>query len=162
MKPLVVFACLVACPLPLAAQYGWTWQHPHPQGSDLFSVAATAPGTAVAVGAFGQVLRTTDGGERVVGIATPPAPVASLVLDQNYPNPFRARTTIGFRVSAGGFTSLRIYDALGREVAAPVNGFVPAGRHVVHWDAGGLAGGIYLGRLESGTEHGTIRLILLK
>ena len=41
---------------------GWEWQNPHPQGSDLFSVAVIDANTATAVGAFGTILRTTNGG----------------------------------------------------------------------------------------------------
>jgi len=45
------------------AQSGWFWQNPFPQGNDLFAAAALDPNTVVAVGGFGTILRTTDGGD---------------------------------------------------------------------------------------------------
>src|SRR5260370_26256260 len=41
---------------------GWFWQNPLPQGNFLNGVAVTDPNTAVAVGAMGTIIRTTDGG----------------------------------------------------------------------------------------------------
>src|SRR5260370_41052037 len=41
---------------------GWFWQNPLPQGNFLNGVAVTDPNTAVAVGAVGTSIRTTDGG----------------------------------------------------------------------------------------------------
>jgi beta-glucosidase-like glycosyl hydrolase len=38
-------------------------------------------------------------------------------LEQNYPNPFNPSTVIGFTVQHSGMTTLKIYDALGRETA---------------------------------------------
>src|SRR5260370_38113224 len=41
---------------------GWFWQNPLPQGNFLNAVAVLDPNTAVAVGALGMIVRTTDGG----------------------------------------------------------------------------------------------------
>jgi hypothetical protein len=43
-------------------------------------------------------------------------PVGSSLLGQNYPNPFSHTTLIGFTVPQDGHTTLRAYDAMGREV----------------------------------------------
>ena len=45
------------------AQSGWFWQNPFPQGNDLFAAVALDPSTVVAVGGFGTILRTDDGGD---------------------------------------------------------------------------------------------------
>ncbi len=42
-------------------------------------------------------------------------------LEQNYPNPFNPTTTIKYQIAASGIVSLKVYDILGREVAALVN-----------------------------------------
>lgn len=47
---------------PLSAQSPWQWQYPSPQGNTLNDVDVTAPATAIAVGMFGAVVKTTDGG----------------------------------------------------------------------------------------------------
>ncbi len=87
---------------------------------------------------------------------------ARVTLEPNYPNPFNPATTITFGLPSAGSARLTVYDALGRRVAVPVDGLLPAGRHVVTFDAGGLAGGLYLYRLETSTGTLTRTMTLLK
>jgi len=47
---------------PSAAQSGWFWQSPVPQGNDLNSVSALDANTVIAVGDVGTVIKTMDGG----------------------------------------------------------------------------------------------------
>jgi len=44
------------------AQSGWFWQNPLPTGSNLWSVYFVNELTGWAVGGYGTILRTTDGG----------------------------------------------------------------------------------------------------
>ena len=44
------------------AQSGWFWQNRLPQGNFLTAAAALDSSTVVAVGAYGTILRTDDGG----------------------------------------------------------------------------------------------------
>src|SRR3981081_2461988 len=44
------------------AESGWFWQNPLPQGNNLRAVAILDKSTIVAVGGFGTILRTSDGG----------------------------------------------------------------------------------------------------
>jgi hypothetical protein len=77
-------------------------------------------------------------------------PLACTLL-QNYPNPFNPSTKIGFRVWGLGSAGVRlaVYDVLGREVAVLVNeNKEPGGDYTVTWNAGGMASGVYLYRLE--------------
>ena len=78
-----------------------------------------------------------------------------LVLDAPYPNPFRDILTLGYAVPDAGTIRLAVYDVLGREVARLFDGAQVAGHHTAAFDARGLAGGLYLIRLEggSGLEH---------
>jgi len=46
-----------------AAQSGRYWQNPFPTGNTLRAVAALDDQTVIAVGDYGTILRTTDGGE---------------------------------------------------------------------------------------------------
>ncbi len=83
-------------------------------------------------------------------------------LAQNYPNPFNPTTTIGFSIKNSEFSTLKVYDLLGREVAVLVNERMTAGVHEVTFDAAGLAGGVYFYRLQAGDFLQTNRLLLLK
>ena len=44
------------------SQSGWFWQNPLPQGNNLFAVFFTDANTGTAVGDYGTILRTTNGG----------------------------------------------------------------------------------------------------
>jgi hypothetical protein len=81
-------------------------------------------------------------------------------LDQNYPNPFNPATTISFRIPTQSFVSLRVFDALGREVSVLLKKNLPAGTYVQRWDAEGLPSGFYFYRLQAGTWTETKKLIL--
>ena len=83
-------------------------------------------------------------------------------LEQNYPNPFNPTTAIGYQLSANGFTSLKVYDAIGREVATLVNEAKDAGYYSAQFDGTKLSSGIYFYKLISGNYVGVKKLVLLK
>ena len=91
----------------------------------------------------------------------------TLQLLPNYPNPFRARTTLEFTLPERGDVRLVVYDVLGRRVRTLVDQSYDAGRHVVRWDGRNdtgqaVASGIYLGRLEVGDQRHVQRLVLVR
>jgi hypothetical protein len=85
---------------------------------------------------------------------------------QNYPNPFNPTTIIEYSVAAadgGSFAvSLRVYDALGREVAVLVDEEQAPGRYSVTFNAGGLSSGVYYYRLMAGARSAQKSLMLLR
>ncbi len=83
-------------------------------------------------------------------------------LYQNYPNPFNPTTTIEFSLPRSGYTTLKVFNTLGEEVATLVAENVSAGRYKVEWNADGLASGIYLYRLQAREFVETKKLVLLK
>jgi hypothetical protein len=83
-------------------------------------------------------------------------------LSQNYPNPFNPSTTINYQLPAAGHVSLKVYDMLGREVAALVNTTVTAGEHAVTFDGSKFASGFYLYRLSSGNNVVTKKMLMIK
>jgi len=91
---------------------------------------------------------------------------AAYFLGQNYPNPFNPFTTIEFSLPRPGRAALKIYDALGQEVASLVNETLPAGRYRAEWDAGDFPAGVYFYRLkvlEGETDYvETKRLVLVR
>lgn len=88
----------------------------------------------------------------------------NFVLEQNYPNPFNPTTNIAFTLPTNENVSLKVYNALGREVATLVNGVRQAGSHEVTFDASGLSSGIYYYRLEAKNSGVSIakKLTLIK
>ena len=84
-------------------------------------------------------------------------------LDQNFPNPFNPVTHLGFGISKLGFVSLKVYDALGKEVAALVNEQKSPGSYEVEFDGSDLPSGIYFYSLQiEGKIVQTKSMVLLK
>jgi M6 family metalloprotease-like protein len=88
--------------------------------------------------------------------------VETFHLSQNYPNPFNPSTTIRYSVPISEFVSLKIYDALGNEVATLVNEEKPAGNYEVDFNAAGFSSGIYFYKLQAGSFVATKKMILMK
>jgi len=83
-------------------------------------------------------------------------------LDQNYPNPFNPNTTIEFSLPKAELTTLTIYNTLGQHVTTLVSDKLNAGSYKYHWDAGGLASGVYYYRLVADDYVSTKKLIVIK
>lgn len=83
-------------------------------------------------------------------------------LSQNYPNPFNPSTQIKFSLNRSGYTTLKIFDILGHEVATLVSEVKDAGVHTASFNASHLPSGIYLSVLSSGGMKQTNRMVLMK
>ncbi len=88
-------------------------------------------------------------------------------LDQNYPNPFNPSTTIKFSLATDSKVSLKIFDVLGQEVSALINGQLPAGTHSVNFNAAKINSGVYFYKIEADGIDGqkfssTKKMILTK
>lgn len=95
-----------------------------------------------------------------------PQPIA-FALNENFPNPFNAQTTIDFSLPRAGAARLTVFNAAGQPIRRLAEGRLGAGAHRVVWDGrddgGRLVGsGVYLYRLEAGEKRQTRRLVLLK
>ena len=86
----------------------------------------------------------------------------AFTLLQNYPNPFNPSTTIRFRLERPGRTTLKIYNMLGQEVATLVEQNLAEGSYTITFEARNLPSGVYLYKLESGTQSEARKMILLK
>ncbi len=83
-------------------------------------------------------------------------------LEQNYPNPFNPSTTIAFTVPEVSFVTIKIYDALGNEVASLFKGNKEAGTYEMNFDASGIPSGIYYCTMYTGGYTKTNKMLLLK
>ncbi|MBN2188884.1 MAG: hypothetical protein JW699_05480 [Chitinispirillaceae bacterium] len=64
----------------------------------------------------------------------------------NY-NPSTANAVISYTLQDARRVSMNIFDQRGRQIAAIVNGVVPAGRHEAAWDARRVPAGVYICRM---------------
>lgn len=83
-------------------------------------------------------------------------------LEQNYPNPFNPTTTISFTLPANQFVTLKVFNSLGEEISTLVKGNLDQGVHSISFNANGLNSGLYLYRLESGSQVEVRKMMLLK
>jgi len=83
-------------------------------------------------------------------------------LKQNYPNPFNPRTNISFSLPRNGYTTLKVYDLSGREVATLVDGYRYKGDFYEIFDGSNLASGVYVYKLQSGEYSSFKKMLLIK
>jgi len=96
------------------------------------------------------------------GIKDVSSQLYSYKLFPNYPNPFNPVTTIRFTIPEQTFTTLKIYDVLGTEIAILVNQEQPAGEYEVEFNGTGLTSEVYFYRLQAGDFVETKKMILMK
>ena len=77
---------------------------------------------------------------------------AAISAVENYPNPFENSTTIKIQTT-GGLTQIKVYDAIGNEVATLVNKVLPSGTHEILFEAHNLAPGNYYYNVISGSNR---------
>jgi hypothetical protein len=83
-------------------------------------------------------------------------------LSQNYPNPFNPVTRINYSIPKQGLVTIKIYDALGREVQTIVNEMKTPGKYIVDVDGTNLSSGVYFYKLASNDFVSIKKMILLK
>jgi hypothetical protein len=86
---------------------------------------------------------------------------STYALDDNYPNPFNPSTTISYSLPKSANVSLKIFNALGQEVAVLVNEQKPPGYYQVRWNAN-VPSGFYLYRLRAGEFVETKKMVLVR
>jgi len=109
---------------------------------------------------LGETVNLPGSGKTQPAVAIDQSP--GFMLDPSYPNPFNPSTTFRFRIHEAGPVSLKIFDFLGREVAVLLNDFRPAGSYSIAWNAGNLASGVYISRLQAGGKVAIQKHLLVK
>ena len=84
-------------------------------------------------------------------------------LYQNYPNPFNPSTKIQYAIGDRQFVTLKIYNAIGKDVAVLVNEVQEAGIHSKLYIVNStLPSGVYFYQLKAGNFQETKKMILIK
>ncbi|MFI5370337.1 MAG: PQQ-dependent sugar dehydrogenase [Candidatus Eisenbacteria bacterium] len=99
------------------------------------------------------------------GVATLPPPASPQL--SVAPNPAPDLVALRFALPVGGTVRLTVLDPGGRVVARVLDGALPAGSHVAHWDGRdpegrAAAAGIYLVRLETPSGRVTARVARIR
>ncbi len=87
---------------------------------------------------------------------------AKFNLSQNFPNPFNPTTVINYSIPSSGFVSLKVFNALGQEVATLYQGYQKSGSYKANFDGSRYASGVYFYRLQAGSASITKKLVLMK
>ena len=92
---------------------------------------------------------------------------AKFAVYENYPNPFNPATQISFDLTEHSATEVTVWNLLGQKVSTLFAGDLSAGHHTVTFDghdANGslLPSGVYIYRVESGSNVSTKKMMLLK
>lgn len=93
---------------------------------------------------------------------TSPAVPHEFALFQNYPNPFNPITTINYTIQSSSHVSLKVFDVLGKQIAAIVNTEQESGSYSVLFDAAAVPSGVYYYKLRAGNFVETKKMIVLK
>jgi hypothetical protein len=91
----------------------------------------------------------------------------NFALFANYPNPFNAATTIGYRLENAADIELTIYNLSGQRVRLLGRGHRTAGQYNAYWDGRdeeghSVAAGIYFYRLWAGGQELVRKMALIK
>ncbi|MDP4198707.1 MAG: T9SS type A sorting domain-containing protein [Bacteroidota bacterium] len=94
--------------------------------------------------------------------AVEPAGNAISSLGACVPNPVATTTQIDYSVQTPGLVSLKLYNAIGEEVATLVNHVQGAGEQSLEFNAASLTNGIYYYKLQSGDYTATRMMVVNK
>jgi hypothetical protein len=87
---------------------------------------------------------------------------SQFALEQNFPNPFNPSTEISYTLPDDEFVSVKVYDVLGREVAAIVNEFQTADSYAYNFDAANLSSGAHLCRINAEPFSDVRKMMLMR
>ncbi len=76
------------------------------------------------------------------------------------PNPFSSQVVISYHLTQAGRVKASVFDITGRQVAGLLDRELEPGRVDLHWDAGKLASGVYLLRLNTPAGAETQKLVI--
>ena len=132
--------------------------------SNPFTLTATNPGNYIVNAGKSGPLRWDSASVNIVitGVSINSSNPTSFMLYNNYPNPFNPTTIIKYSIPEVSFTSLIIYNELGKEVSTLINETKSAGTYEVEFNASNLSSGVYYYKLQAGTFTETKKMILAK
>ncbi len=103
----------------------------------------------------------------ITGVEPGPDLSTGIRLRGNYPNPFRAGTTIEYEIDSPGNVVVDVYSIDGRLVSRIEDTFRGVGRHTVSWDGklttgSNAASGVYFYRLQHGNSSAAKKMVIVR
>ena len=132
------------------------FQYDTPEVNTFETYYATADKTPVLIDSLQLVVSVTGVEDEFNGA------IASYKLFDAYPNPFNPSTKISYQIPENNFVTLKVYDAIGNELAALVNENKQSGIYEVTFNAVELTSGVYFYRLQAGSFVETKKMLILK
>jgi hypothetical protein len=111
-------------------------------------------GLAPDLGAFEYDGPTSVSPEPIIG--------SSVVLNQNFPNPFNPETKITYILPGEMKIKLEVFDMLGRSISVLADGNQTAGTYTVTFNGSGISSGIFFYRLSTNVTSITKQFVLIK
>jgi len=87
---------------------------------------------------------------------------ATFKIKQNIPNPFNNITTFEFYLPTEAYTSLKIFDINGQEIASLINANLRAGYHTIYFDAKNLSSGVYFFNFIANNFQKINKMVIIK
>lgn len=100
------------------------------------------------------------GKEGSIGIRETSSQSGTVVLEQNFPNPFRTFTQINYSLSIKQEVEIGLYDQRGRSLKKMAKGYRNPGKYSISVDMSDFPAGTYYCRLKAGNEVQTRKLVL--
>lgn len=85
----------------------------------------------------------------------------TLMLDQNYPNPFSGITTLYFSIEEEGFVKIDLFDIQGRLIKNLLNSYKESGSHYLTLNLTGLPSGVYFYSLHTKGQRRSRKMMLV-
>jgi hypothetical protein len=125
----------------------------------LFTVPVEGEGAV----SFGDISVSDNNGALLDARTEISAPIPDVYsVNQNFPNPFNAKTSIAFGLPTDNNVTINIYNVAGQLVETMDLGHMFAGNHSVVWDASDVASGVYFYKVSAGNFNETMKMTLLK
>lgn len=86
----------------------------------------------------------------------------NFALHQNYPNPFNATTMIKFELRENSYVCVKVFDAIGKEIAVLTDSHLEKGVHYARLTLNDASSGVYFIRLEANGKSETVKALYLK
>ncbi len=139
---------------------GNTWQKYYKTFGQMKDITFTSIENGWIVGTDGLILHTENCG----GLVS----VNNFNLNKsnrtfsNFPNPFKANTTILYSTTVPAIVNVTVYNSLGEKITTLLNEFQMPGNYSVEWDGTGLPAGTYYCIIENEINTSVVKMLLVE